>query len=79
MTKVTVDQVLLSKLNGLNGQIELCDEAGQTVGFFLTANDYKRLILEWAKLKYPVEELNRRYQEPGERPTAEVLAHLLQS
>jgi hypothetical protein len=79
MTKVTVDQTLRSKLNGFNGQIELCDEAGRTVGFFLTADEYKRLILEWAKLKYPAEELKRRYQEPGERSTAEVLARLIQT
>ena len=38
MTKVTVDQTLRSKL--LNGQVELCDEAGQTLGFFLTAEEY---------------------------------------
>jgi hypothetical protein len=30
-------------------------------------------------LKYPAEELKRRYQEPGERSTAEVLARLIQT
>jgi len=76
MTKVTVDQTLRSKL--LNGQVELCDETGQTLGFFLTAEEYKHLFLELAKLKFSPEELERRFHEPNGHTTAEVLARLNQ-
>lgn len=87
MSKVTVDQSLLSKLNGLNCQMQLCDASGKTLGFFIPAEefenlvrieDYKKLVCEWAKLKYPAEELERIAREPGERTTAEVLARLNQ-
>jgi hypothetical protein len=77
--KVTVDQDLRSKLNGLHEQIELCDEAGQTIGYFLPDGVYKYLVYEILKLKYPLEELERREKEPGGRTTAEVLATLRQA
>ncbi len=87
MSKVTVDQTLLSKLNGLNCQIQLCDASGKILGFFIPVEefeklvrieDYENLVREWAKLKFPPEELERRAKEPGERTTAEVLARLSQ-
>ena len=78
MIRITVDQSLSSKLAGLNGQVELCDQAGNTLGFFLTWEEYKKFVCEWAKLKFPLEELERRAQEPEERTTAEVLARLNQ-
>ena len=34
MTKVTIDESLRSKLNGMDDQVELCDESGQTMGPF---------------------------------------------
>ena len=78
MSKITVDQTLYSKLNGLNCQLELCDNSGKTLGYFIPFEVYLKLVLEWAKLKYPPEEIERRLQEPGERTTAEVLARLNQ-
>jgi hypothetical protein len=87
MSKITVDQMLHSKLNGLKCQLQFCDASGKTLGFFVPieeynkfvrAEEYEKLVVEWAKLKYPPEELNRIAQEPGERTTAEVLARLNQ-
>jgi hypothetical protein len=78
MSKVIVDPILSSKLNGLNTQIQFCDASGKTLGFFIPFEEYEKLVIEWAKLRYPAEELERIAQEPGERTTAEVLARLNQ-
>jgi hypothetical protein len=74
--KVTLDDSLRAKLNGLSETVEVCDEAGNTVGVFLTFAEYKRLIYAWARHRYPAEELERRAQERGGRTTSEVLARL---
>ncbi len=76
MTKVIADDALRTKLNGLNQQLEVCDESGRTLGYFLTVKDYERLMIEWAKAKYPPEELDRRSKQGGGRTTAEVLQRL---
>src|ERR1700681_4766991 len=34
MSRVVLDPQLRSKLNGLNEQLEICDEAGKTLGHF---------------------------------------------
>ncbi len=53
------------------------DDQGEVIGYFLTRADYERIMIEWAKLKYPLEELERRDREPGpRRTTAEILADL---
>ena len=44
MTKVIVDQSLRSKLNGLDEQVELCDESGRTMGHFLPDDLYRKLL-----------------------------------
>jgi hypothetical protein len=76
MTRVTLDADVLSKLPSLDQQLELCDEAGHTLGYFLTVQQYEQLLCELARLKFSAEELERRWNEPGERTTAEVLARL---
>ena len=76
MTRVTLDSTVQSKLHNLDQQLELCNEAGQTLGYFLTVAQYEEMLHEWARLKFPEEELERRWNEPGERTTAEVLARL---
>ncbi len=78
MSKVIVDPMLSSKLNGLNTHIQFCDASGKTLGFFIPLEEYEKLVIEWAKLRYPAAELERIAQEPGERTTAEVLARLNQ-
>lgn len=78
MSKLIIDQVLRSKLNGLNEQMELCDEAGQTVGHYLPADVYERLFYAALATECPhsAEELKRRHQETGGRPLAEIWKRL---
>jgi len=65
MTKVTLDNDLRSKLNGLNVPLELCDESGQTVGHFLPEDQYRQLLYAWLNTQVTDDELDRASAEPG--------------
>ncbi len=79
MNKVILDSELKSKLNGLDEQVEICDETGRTVGHFLPAGLYEQMLLAWAKEHITDEELERRRQEPRGRTLAEIWKNLKQS
>jgi hypothetical protein len=72
MTKVIVDDTLRSKLDGLDTEVELCDEAGRTLGHFVPADFYKALLYAWLNAQVTDEELERASQEPGGRPLADI-------
>jgi hypothetical protein len=74
MKKITLDAPLRAKLNGLGEQLEVCDESGQTVGHFLPADGYRRLLSAAVEAACPfsTEELERRLRERGGRPLAEM-------
>ncbi|HEV3448958.1 MAG TPA: hypothetical protein VG099_30255 [Gemmataceae bacterium] len=76
MSRITIDEVLRSKLNGLNAEIELCDEAGKTVGHFLPEETYKQLVYAWLNAQISDEELDRRDQEPGGSTLQEIWKRL---
>jgi hypothetical protein len=75
MTKIIVDEPLRAKLNGLESEAELCDEAGQILGHFVPKGLYSQLY-GWAKSQFSDEELEQARQEAGGFTTAEVLDHL---
>jgi hypothetical protein len=76
MTKVTIDSSLRSKLNGLDQQIELCDEAGRTLGHFLPADVFREMRVTWSKARASDEELDRRMLEPGACSLADIWERL---
>ena len=53
MSKITLDPTLRAKLNGLNETLEICDEAGETVGHFLPADVYRKMIYQIAEAQCP--------------------------
>jgi len=67
-----LDPQLRSKLNGLNEQLEICDEAGNTLGHFVPEALYRELLVTWSKTHLSDEELERRRQEPRGRTLAEI-------
>jgi hypothetical protein len=74
MEKILLDDALRSRLNGLNTELELTDEAGRTVGVFLPPDVYKKMLYAYAESCCPFteEELARMEQErEGARPLAE--------
>jgi hypothetical protein len=53
MGKLTLDAELRAKLNGLNEELEICDEAGRIVGHFVPAEIYQQLRYRQAEDRYP--------------------------
>ena len=72
MSRVMLDPQLRSKLNGLDDQVEICDESGKTLGRFVPESLYRELLLAWAKADLPDDELQRRRHEPRGRTLAEI-------
>ena len=74
MGKLTLDPALRTKLNGLSEPMEVCDEAGHTVGHFLPSALYEELFYAALAAESPhsKEELRRRHCEPGGRSLAEI-------
>lgn len=76
MSKVTLDDALRSKLNGLNEHLEICDADGRTLGHYLPAEVYRELLVSGSKAHISDEELERRDREPGGRTLAEIWQRL---
>ncbi len=76
MTRVTIDDTLRAKLNGLDEQIALCDEFGHELGQFLSARLYRDLLDAWVGSLFTNEELAQADQETGGRPLAEIWKRL---
>jgi hypothetical protein len=72
MNKVVLDEVLRSRLNGLDAPMELCDPSGRTIGHVLPHDVYIKLLYELARVQTTEEELDRISREPGGRPLAEI-------
>jgi hypothetical protein len=72
MNHLILDPQLRSKLNGLEEQIEICDESGKTLGRFLPESLYREFLLAWAKADLPDEEFQRRIKEPRGCTLAEI-------
>lgn len=47
MKRVTLDRDLEAKVGSLHEEVEVCDEAGRTVGRFLPEGIYRRYLYEW--------------------------------
>ena len=67
MNKVTLDEALKAKLNGLNEELEICDADGRTVGHFLPPDLYREMLYAWAESQSGItkEELDRRRSQRG--------------
>jgi hypothetical protein len=72
MGKIIVDDSLRSKLNGLDQELEFCDETGRKLGQFLPTEQYRALLNAWASAVFSEEELKRAEIETGGRPLAEI-------
>jgi hypothetical protein len=79
MSKVIVDDELRAKLNGLDSDTEFCDPDGKPLGFFVAAEDYKKMVYAWLDAQVSDEDLERASQETGGRPLAEIWKDLERS
>ena len=76
MNKVTIDESLHAKLGSLSSEVEVCDESGQTVGYFVPADWHDDLLYAWAKAQVTDEELERARRQVGGQALADILARL---
>ena len=76
MDRVTLEKPLETKLSGLSGEVELCDESGRILGYFVAPDVHRQLRYEWAKQLFTDEELDRARTQAGGRSTADVLDRL---
>jgi len=72
MGKLILDDALRARLNGLNEQLEVCDESGQSVGFFLPRSLYQDMLVAWSRTWVPDAELEELSKQTGGRPLAEI-------
>jgi hypothetical protein len=76
MNRMVVDTLVRSRLDNLNSAMELCDESGATLGYFVPASDRQRALYQWVQESVTDEELQVAFDEPGEYTIEEVLADL---
>jgi hypothetical protein len=76
MPKLLVDDTLKAKLNGLNEQVEFCDESGRTVGRFVPEELYWKLLYSFDQCPYTLAEIEQHMNEPGGRTLAEIWKRL---
>jgi hypothetical protein len=76
MNKIIVDSVVRTRLDNLSSAMELCDESGVTLGYFVPASDRERALYKWIQESVTDEELQHAFKEIGEYPLDEVLADL---
>jgi hypothetical protein len=80
MTRLLIDPVLRARLHNLDGELELCDESGQTLGHFLPAERYRELLYQRARAEFSdqkeLEEAREEIRATKGLTTAEAIAHL---
>jgi hypothetical protein len=79
VNKVILDLSLRAKLNGLNEHLEVCDEDGRTLGFFLPPDLHQKLLYAWAKTQFSDEEIEQARREiktEGGLTTPQAVAYL---
>jgi hypothetical protein len=76
MNKVIIDPSLLPQLGDLHSRVELCDNAGRTLGYFVPVSEQKRLLYAWARGEFTDREIDLARREPGGAALAEILAEL---
>ncbi|MCG8584708.1 MAG: hypothetical protein MI757_08365 [Pirellulales bacterium] len=74
MVRVTIDDVLRSKLGNLDSPFEFCDESGRVVGHFIPEQD--RSIYDGVECPVSNEELERIFREEPGRPLDDILKDL---
>jgi hypothetical protein len=76
MSKLVLDPALRAKLNNLDSDVEVCDESGNTIGYFLSAEWHHELLYTWAKAQVTDEELEEARRQTGGRPLEDILKDL---
>jgi hypothetical protein len=73
MTRLIVPSSLRTQLQGLDSELELCDESGRTLGYFVPSALDERALYDRIRSEFTDEEIEAARRQPGGRTTAEVL------
>ena len=78
MNVVVLDSELKGRFNGLNEDLEIRDETGQTLGHFVPTKQYRKMMYAWlqATCPYTDEQLEAAGKQAGGRTWAEIKARL---
>lgn len=76
MTKVILGPELREKFNGLNDQLEICDESGKTLGHFLPEGLYREMVNAYLDNLFPKEELDEARKQTTGRTLPEIWRRL---
>jgi len=76
MSKVLVEPLVRAKLGNFDSRMELCDESGETLGYFVPVSEHHCLLYAWAQAEFTDEEIAAARKEPGGLSIAEVFAGL---
>ena len=76
VNKVLVEPSVRAKLHNLDSRLELCDQSGNTLGFFVPVSEQQRLLYACAQSEFTDEEIEHAKAELGGLNIAEVLADL---
>jgi len=79
MMRIAIDNATLLKLHNLDSRLELCNEQGETLGFFVPrqqqGKEYQQ-IYQWAKTAISDAEVEKSLQETNDSPLVEMLQKL---
>lgn len=77
MQKILISDPGQLELLKTHDRIEICDDAGKPIGFFVSFLESDSKLYEWAKSQLTEEELSRRKNERDQgRTTSEVIKRL---
>jgi hypothetical protein len=62
MSKVTLDDGLRAKFQTGRTMTEVCDEGGTTVGYFVTPEQFEKMMYAWAKTQFTDGEAERAWE-----------------
>lgn len=79
MTRVVLDPDLRKRFGDVLEPVEVCDEAGRTLGHLLPEETYQRMMLDWGNAQITDEELRRRRDLPGGKSLAQIWSQLSSS
>ena len=63
MSKIILDDQMRSRLNVAQSMTEVCDANGTTVGYFVTPDQFKKMMYAWAKTQFTDEEAERAWDD----------------
>jgi hypothetical protein len=79
VSKVVIDDALITQLNCPSGSVEVCDSTGRMVGYAVSAEEFHRLVYAWAKAEFAEDDADDPIDDDddaGSMTTPELLAYL---